>query len=88
LKQKLTHEPICFELLPVRFTLNELQQLYEYAFNTIMDKANFRKKIKPLHLAPLNERQINVKHRPAKLFKFDQPAYLTAVQEDNYQFKM
>jgi hypothetical protein len=53
-----------------------------------MDKANFRKKIKPLHLAPLNERQINVKHRPAKLFKFDQPAYLTAVQEDNYQFKM
>ncbi|MEY4522023.1 MAG: hypothetical protein RIT10_1208 [Bacteroidota bacterium] len=88
LKQKLTYEPICFELLPERFTLNELQQLYEYAFNTIMDKANFRKKIKPLHLTPLNERQKNVKHRPAKLFKFDQSEYLKSVQDDNYQFKM
>jgi 8-oxo-dGTP diphosphatase len=88
LKQKLTSEPICFELLPERFTLNELQQLYEYAFNTTMDKANFRKKIKPLHLTPLNELQKNVKHRPAKLFRFNQLEYLKSVQEEKYQFKM
>jgi hypothetical protein len=41
-----------------------------------------------LHLTPLNERQKNVKHRPAKLFKFDQSEYLKSVQDNNYQFKM
>jgi 8-oxo-dGTP diphosphatase len=88
LKQKLSTEPICFEMLPDSFTLLELQKLYEYAFNTLFDKANFRKKIKNIPLIELNEVQKNVKHRPAKLFKFDSDAFEESVNENGYQFKV
>ena len=88
LKVKLQRDPICFDLLPEKFTLNEMQQLYEYAFDLEMDKANFRKKIKPIPLINLHEKQTNVKHRPANLFKFDQSKYLELVQEENFLFKL
>jgi 8-oxo-dGTP diphosphatase len=38
LKNKLKTEPICFDLLPEKFTLHELQQIYEYAFKTDLNK--------------------------------------------------
>ena len=88
LKQKLTVEPVCFDLLPERFTLNEFQQLYEYALETEMDKANFRKKIKYIPLIAHDEKQQNVKHRPAKLFSFDRLNYEIQVKEKGYQFRM
>ncbi len=88
LKQKLTYEPICFDLLPKRFTLNEMQQLFEYAFGTEMDKANFRKKIKPIPLISHDEKQTNVKHRPAKLFSFNLESYEELIAAKRYQFKM
>lgn len=88
LKQKLHHEPICFDLLSAHFTLHEFQQLYEYAFELELDKANFRKKIKYLPLIGLNEKQKNVKHRPAKLFKFDRKTYLSKVNSGDFIFKM
>ena len=53
LKRKLHYEPVCFDLLPEKFTLNEMQQLYEYAFETELDKANFRKKIRPIPMIDL-----------------------------------
>ena len=88
LKQKLLNEPVCFDLLPERFTLSEFQQLYEYAFQQEMDKANFRKKIKNIPLIALNEKQQNVKHRPAKLFSFDHSAYTELKKDVGYSFKM
>lgn len=88
LKQKLSTEPVCFDLLPCKFTLNEMQQLYEYAFNIEMDKANFRKKIKHLPLIDLKEKQTNVKHRPARLFKFDEVKYQDMIVNEHYTFKM
>lgn len=88
LKQKLQREPICFDLLPDKFTLNEMQQLYEYAFDVAMDKANFRKKIKPLPLVKLHEKQINVKHRPATLFRFDAKRYKELTEEDDFFFRI
>jgi 8-oxo-dGTP diphosphatase len=88
LKQKLTVEPICFELLPEKFTLFELQKLYEYAFETIFDKANFRKKIRNLPLLELKELQTNVSHRPAKLFAFDSESFEESVNVQGYQFKI
>ena len=88
LKQKLTHEPICFDLLPEKFTLNQMQQLFEYVNESEMDKANFRKKIRPIPLIALGEKQQNVKHRPAKLFSFDQEKYQEIAGEDGYQFKI
>ena len=88
LKYKLKREPVCFDLLPEKFALNEMQQLFEYAFDTSMDKANFRKKIKSIPLINLNVKQKNVNHRPANLFEFDDSAYEEQINEGNYTFKM
>lgn len=88
LKQKLSVEPVCFDMLPQKFTLSEMQRLYEYAFNTEMDKANFRKKIKSIPLISHREKQKNVKHRPASLFSFDEATYDKLVAENHYSFKM
>lgn len=88
LKMKLSHEPICFDLLPEKFTLNQLQQLFEYVNEAEMDKANFRKKIRPIPLISLDEKQRNVKHRPAKLFSFDASKYTKIADGEGYQFKI
>jgi 8-oxo-dGTP diphosphatase len=88
LKQKLAIEPVCFEILPVKFSLSEMQALYEYAFNTVMDKANFRKKIKSIPIKKLSEKQQNVKHRPAQLFSFDHERFKEMVNKDHYTFNM
>ena len=88
LKKKMRNEPVCFELLPLKFTLNELQQLYEFVYETTLDKANFRKKLKHLPLIKLTEKQYNVKHRPAKLFSFDFTLFQQLNSENEFQFKM
>lgn len=88
LKRKLSRDPICFDLLPEKFTLNQMQQLFEYVNESEMDKANFRKKIRPIPLIDLGEKQQNVKHRPAKLFSFDSEKYAEISEEDGYQFKI
>lgn len=86
--QKLKTEPVCFDMLPERFTLNEMQSLYEFAFEVDMDKANFRKKIKSVPMLAHDEKQKNVKHRPATLFSFDRKDYETVKVNKDYQFKM
>jgi hypothetical protein len=53
-----------------------------------MDKANFRTKIKYIPLIALNEKQKNVKHRPAKLFTFDRDTYQQRLLANEYSFKM
>jgi 8-oxo-dGTP diphosphatase len=88
LKKKLNTEPVCFDLLPDKFTLNDMQQLYEYAFNQDLNKANFRKKIKSIPFIDHNEKQRNVKHRPARLFSFDHSRYREMVDAQQYIFKM
>jgi 8-oxo-dGTP diphosphatase len=88
LKLKLQNEPICFDLLPERFTLNEFQQLYEFAFEQAFDKANFRKKIKYIPLIAHDEKQQNVKHRPAKLFSFNREQHQLSLENNSYTFKM
>jgi 8-oxo-dGTP diphosphatase len=45
LKYKASHHPILFELLPKKFTLPQLQMLYEEIFNSALDKRNFIRKI-------------------------------------------
>jgi hypothetical protein len=75
-------------MLSTKFTLNEMQKLYEYAFKTEMDKGNFRKKIKQLPLIKHDEKQKYVKHRPATLYSFDQKSYKGLVDETDYTFKM
>ena len=88
LKQKLCREPVCFDMLPQKFTLNEMQKLYEYALKTEMDKGNFRKKVKMIPLFKHDEKQQYVKHRPASLYSFDFSKYEEMVKDDFYSFKM
>lgn len=76
LKGKVRYEPIGFELLPKKFTLSQLQKLYETVLNTKLDKRNFRKKILSMDLLiDLNEMQKDVAHRAAKLYRFDEQKY-------------
>ena len=76
LKWSVKTRPIGFDLLPKKFTLTELQHLYEAILETELDKRNFRKKILSMDLLiDLDETQEGVAHRPAKLYKFDQSRY-------------
>lgn len=76
LKGKLRYEPIGFELLPPKFTLSQLQHLYEAVLATALDKRNFRKKVLGFGLlVPLEETQMTGRHRPAQLFRFDADKY-------------
>lgn len=77
LRNKLQTEPVGFELLPKKFTKNQLQKVYENILGTKLDNRNFRKKIsKVKYIVPLNEKQQGVPHKPAQLYKFDKKKYL------------
>ena len=76
LRGKVRYQPIGFELLPPKFTLSELQHLYEAVLETILDKRNFRKKVLGFGLLkPLEETRMAGRHRPAQLFRFDADKY-------------
>src|SRR4051794_15379242 len=76
LRGKVRYEPIGFELLPDKFTLSELQHLYEAVLEAELDKRNFRKKILGMDLlVPLEEKARSGAHRPAQLFRFDARKY-------------
>jgi len=72
LKKDLHKIPAGSELLPEKFTLSQLQRLYEVILQTDMDKRNFRRKIiKSGIIKPLKEKQEGVNHKPARFFKFN-----------------
>ena len=76
LKGKVRYQPIGFELLPPKFTLSQLQHLYEAVLETELDKRNFRKKVLSFRLlVPLQETQMAGRHRPDQLFRFDTDKY-------------
>jgi 8-oxo-dGTP diphosphatase len=76
LQAKLRYQPIGFELLPKKFTLRQLQNLYEVVLERILDKRNFRKKILSMGiLHELEETESGVSHRAAKLYRFDKSDY-------------
>ena len=70
LRERVEHSPIVFELLPDKFTLSQVQELYEVILDTTFDKRNFRRKILAENiLEPLREKQQGVSHKPARLYK-------------------
>lgn len=76
LRYDLLHEPLIFELLPDKFTLTQMQKVYEVIFNTLYDKRNFRRKINKMpYLIPLDETQTGVSHKPARYYSFDRDIY-------------
>ncbi len=86
LRRKIKHTPIGFELLPKKFSLTELQALYETILGKELDKRNFRKKfIKMNLLVDLKEKQTKVAHRAASLYKFDDEIY-HSMKEKGFNF--
>ncbi|MFY0253326.1 NrtR DNA-binding winged helix domain-containing protein [Chitinophaga sp. 30R24] len=76
LKQQVQLQPIGFNLLPRKFSLRELQHLYEAILDVELDRRNFRKKFLSMDLLmDLNEEEADVPHRPARLYKFDFDKY-------------
>lgn len=88
LQNRVRQAPIGFNLLPEKFTLLQLMHLYEEILGIEMDKSNFRRKI--LHmklLVALDEKQQDVSHRAAKLYKFDPEIYKKLTEKGfNFEF--
>lgn len=76
LKGKVRYQPLGFELLPPKFTLTQLQRLYEIILERPLDKRNFRKKLLSMELLEeLDEVEQDVSHRAARLYRFDHKKY-------------
>lgn len=87
LKRKVKYEPIGFNLLPKKFTLLQLQELYEAILEIKLDKPNFRRKIMKMGLLlHCDEKQIGVSHRAAALYRFDEKIY-KRLKEDGFIFE-
>ncbi|HMQ89900.1 MAG TPA: NUDIX domain-containing protein [Flavilitoribacter sp.] len=77
LKAKVRYQPIGFELLPEKFTLSQLQKLYETILGVEegLNKRNFRKRILQMGVLKEAGKQAGVAHRPAMLYSFDKDRY-------------
>ncbi len=76
LKSTLKTRPVGYNLLPEKFTLNQLQSLYEVILGRQIDKRNFRRKIKKLGiLRALQEKEKGVAHKPSRFYQFLPKAY-------------
>ncbi len=75
LNAKVRYQPIGFELLAKKFTLSELQNLYETILGQKLNRRNFRAKILKMGILEQLEKQTNVAHRPAFLYQFNAAKY-------------
>jgi 8-oxo-dGTP diphosphatase len=84
LRKKIQEEPIIFNLLEKKFSLRELQQLFEEILGKEFDRRNFRKKLFSKGvLIDENEMEVDVHHRPGKLYSFNTDAYKSATSSMN-----
>ncbi|MBL0912815.1 MAG: NUDIX hydrolase [Bacteroidia bacterium] len=76
LRGKVRYQPVGFELLDEKFTLSQLQALYEAILQNPVDKRNFRKKLLGMGLLKqLDEKEQNVPRKAAFYYSFDKKAY-------------
>jgi len=76
LKGKVRYQPIGFELLPAKFTLSQIQHLYETILERSLDKRNFRRKLLAMDfLEETDEIEQDVAHRAARLYRFNEAKY-------------
>ncbi|MDT0688201.1 NUDIX domain-containing protein [Salegentibacter sp. F188] len=88
LKQKARYQPIGFELLPEKFTIPQLQKLYEVIYQKELDSRNFRKKLLSLKvLIKLDEKDKANSRRGAFLYKFDYETY-HKLEKSGYNFEI
>lgn len=82
LQSKIRYQPLVFEFLPEKFTLRQVQHLYEKILCTTLDKRNFRKKIRMTGLVvPLNEYEKDVSHRAARFYRFDRETWKECAED-------
>ncbi|GAA4406185.1 NUDIX domain-containing protein [Nibrella viscosa] len=76
LRLRIRLQPIGFELLPEKFTMTELRQLYESILDRPLDKRNFNKKVLAMNLLQkLEEKQKDTSKRGAFYYQFDAERY-------------
>lgn len=76
LRSKVRYQPVGFELLSTKFTLGELQRLYETILDRKLDPRNFRRTfLKMGILEELDEIETGVSHRPSRLHRFNKAEY-------------
>jgi len=88
IRYKTSIQPVGFELLPPRFTMRQLQKLYEAIYQEEIDKRNFTKKINKLDiLVKLEEKDMSSSRKGSYLFEFDKEKYEAKVQ-NGFSFKL
>jgi hypothetical protein len=88
LRHQASVQPIGFELLPEKFTMRQLQKLYEEIFDEHLDKRNFIKKINSLDiLEKLGEKDKNSSRKGSFLYRFNQDKYRRKY-ENGFVFKV
>lgn len=88
LKQKARKQPLGFELLPEKFSIPQLQSVYEAIFQKELDARNFRKKVLSHNvLVKLDEKDKSTSKRGAYLYKFDHKRY-KRLTEKGYDFEI
>ena len=88
LQTRVRYRPIGFELLPKKFTLPQLQKLYEVVLDKKLDKRNFRKKLFSMNLlTKTKEMDPNNKRRAAVLYKFDKNNY-NKLKKNGFMFEL
>ena len=81
LRRRALSKPIGFELLPEKFTMRQLQALYESILDKKLDKRNFVNKIHSLDvLVKLDEKDMTVARKGAYLYRFDKKKYDSKVE--------
>jgi ADP-ribose pyrophosphatase YjhB (NUDIX family) len=82
LQEKVSNHPIGFELLPGKFTLPQLQNLYEAIYESTLDKRNFKRKILSLGiLNKLEEKEKESSRKGAFYYTFDKVKYSKLAEE-------
>lgn len=81
LREQISHKPIGLNLLPEKFTLSELQKLYEAILGRTLNRGNFYRKIKNIGiLKKLDEKRKGGAHKAPDLYIFDQENYFKILE--------
>jgi 8-oxo-dGTP diphosphatase len=88
LQEQIKVKPVGFELLPEKFTLVQLQDLYEAIYRRKIDKRNFRKKILSMEiLQKLNEKERETSKKGAFYFRFNKARY-EGLERNGFYFNL
>ena len=89
LRKRAATEPIGFELLPEKFTMRQLQKLYETIWDTPLDKRNFINKIRSLQIVKrLDEKDMSSSRKGSYLYQFDADNYSHNAANKGFALKL